>query len=264
MSKHLQPEGWDGLESPDSPFPPAEADFAPFEETSGAPAPSGGDPFHADSLEAQRIFEEAVEAAADGTSDHAIELLLRAAKTAEGAREWYLAAVCCQKIGGFLLAGPPPHDLERAFRMYRRAIAAYDLSGLFAEARELGYRHMWLRLTRASELGVSPLKKLELFLHWAIAGFGYRPLRVVGTAGVVILGFALLYWVTGGAHSPGAPHPLSFGEAFYFSGITFATIGFGDFIPYPSLRLVALLEGCLGVLMMGLFVAVLANRLSKA
>ena len=50
-------------------------------------------------------------------------------------------------------------------------------------------------------------------------------------------------------------------QAIYFSGITFATIGYGDFVPAPHMRLIAFTEGALGALSMSFFVVVLASRL---
>jgi hypothetical protein len=78
-------------------------------------------------------------------------------------------------------------DLERAFRMYRRAIAAYEQCGLSAEARELTYTLMRLRLRQAPVLRLPVRQRLELGLYWATAGFGLRPLRVIGTALILVL-----------------------------------------------------------------------------
>jgi hypothetical protein len=49
----------------------------------------------------------------------------------------------------------------------------------------------------------------------------------------------------------------------YFSGIPFATEGYGDFLPAPHARLLALTEGAVGAFPLGFFVVVLANRLSR-
>ena len=57
--------------------------------------------------------------------------------------------------------------------------------------------------------------------------------------------------------------PLTLWHAIYFSGITFATVGYGDFLPAPHARLLALTEGVVGVFTMGFFVVVLANRLRR-
>jgi hypothetical protein len=242
-----------------------EADFAPLQELGPAERAdlTAVDPYQADSLHAQAAFERAVAAAAAGDDALAIAEYLKASKIAETAREWYLAAVACQRVGDFLQHPRPPADLERAFRMYRRAIAAYEQCGLSAEARQLTYALMRLRMRRARLLGLPVLQRLELGLYWATAGFGLRPLRVIGTAMVLVLLYGLVYWAIEGVVPTAAPEPLTLWHTVYFSGITFATVGYGDFLPAPHARLLALTEGALGAFTMGFFVVVLANRLRQ-
>jgi hypothetical protein len=188
---------------------------------------------------------------------------LRAAKIAEVAHEWYLSAVACQRVGDFLLDPKPPQDVERALRMYRRAVAAYEQCGLFSEARRLAYRQMCLRLRRARELKLPLLHRVELALFWAVAGFGYRPVRVIGTAIFTVLFYGFLYWMTDGVMRSGASQRIDIWHAIYFSETTFSTVGYGDFIPAAHARLIAMTEGIVGPFLVGLFVAVLANRLSR-
>lgn len=54
--------------------------------------------------------------------------------------------------------------------------------------------------------------------------------------------WALLYWWQIG---------WDFNTAFYFSAVTYATIGFGDVVPPPDWRLIAVTQGLTGVLMLG-------------
>jgi hypothetical protein len=54
--------------------------------------------------------------------------------------------------------------------------------------------------------------------------------------------WALLYWWQVG---------WDFNTALYFSTTTYATIGYGDVVPPPEWRLVAVMEGLTGVLMLG-------------
>lgn len=240
-----------------------EADFAPLPEAGAAPGDPerAVDPFQYDSLQAQAAFDAAV-AIAD--EKEAVQEYIRAAKIAETAHEWHLVAVACQRVGDFLLTPQPPCDVERAFRMYRRAVAAYEQCGLFAEARRLAYRQMCLKMQRARELNVPLLHRIELVVYWAIAGFGYRPLRVIGTALITIVCYGFIYWAVGGVQRVGYEGPISLLKAIYFSGITFATVGYGDFIPAEHTRFLALTEGVLGIFTTGLFVAVLANRLNRS
>jgi exonuclease VII small subunit len=249
---------------PDRPLT-AEADFAPLQELGPAERAdlTEVDPYQADSLHAQAAFERAVAAAAQGDEALAIAEYLKASKIAETAREWYLAAVACHRVGDFLQHPRPPVDLERAFRMYRRAIAAYEQCGLSAEARHLTYALMRLRLRRARVLHLPMRQRLELALYWATAGFGLRPLRVIGTALTLVLLYGLAYWALAGVVAVHTPAPLTLWDTIYFSGITFATVGYGDFLPAPHARLLALTEGVIGVFTMGFFVVVLANRLRR-
>ena len=246
----------------------AEADFVPLlgvDGLSGPPALEEIDPFQWDSMQASQAFDRALAAAADGEIPQAMQLYIRAAKIAETAHEWYLAAVASRQVGDYLLAAGPWRDIERAFRMYRRAVAAYERCGLAAEARELSYHEMCLRLRSAKLLRLSVTHRIELFLFWATAGFGYRPLRVLATAATLVLIYALIYGMTGGVFRTADNSVVnSAAELIYFSGITFSTVGYGDYRPLPQQHFTALSEGALGIALLGFFVAVLANRLSRS
>lgn len=50
------------------------------------------------------------------------------------------------------------------------------------------------------------------------------------------------------------------GDALYFSGVTFATIGYGDIVPAGHARCVAVIEGLSGVLLASCFVVSLVRR----
>jgi hypothetical protein len=78
-----------------------------------------------------------------------------------------------------------------------------------------------------------------------------------------VLLYGLAYWVIEGVVAVHRPEPLTLWHTIYFSGITFATVGYGDFLPAPHARLLALTEGVVGAFTMGFFVVVLANRLRR-
>jgi tetratricopeptide (TPR) repeat protein len=239
-----------------------EADLAPL-RADQRPADDFNDPYHRDSLEAQKVFDEAVAAANANDEEGAVRRFLTAAKLAEAAHEWYLAALAFRRVGDFLINPKPPVDLERAFRMYRRAIDAYHRCGLVDDARELSYYLLRVQLARGAKLKLPWPRRLELWAFWLVAGFGYRPLRVVGLAAGIVVLFGLLYWAVGGVVAVGSREPVGLWECVYFSGVTFATVGYGDYLPAPGMRALAMVEGFLGALTMGFFVAVLANRLRR-
>lgn len=97
----------------------------------------------------------------------------------------------------------------------------------------------------------------DRLLNWSL------PLMVVGLIGMwlglLIVGFALLYfpWIDDPA-AFSAPHALNAGllDGLYFSGVTVATLGFGDIQPLgQGLRLLAVAEALMGALTAALSVA---------
>jgi hypothetical protein len=235
-----------------------DADFAPLTADDAA-AGAEPDPHHAESLHVKEAFDLAAAATDEA---EAVRQYLKASNLAEAAREWYLAAVSCERVGDFLRNPKPPEDLERAFRMYRRAIAAYEQCGLYDESRRLSYRMMFLKMSIARRLRLPMATRFELIAYWVFAGFGYRPLRIIGTGLTAIVAYGLLYGATGGVLTAGeSPRTAGFWECLYFSGITFSTVGYGDFVPAPHMRLAAMTEGALGVFSLGFFAVALTNRL---
>ncbi|RBI59923.1 ion transporter [halophilic archaeon] len=113
-----------------------------------------------------------------------------------------------------------------------------------------------------------------------LTGYGRNPWRVIGTSLVVIVGFAVLYPITGGLQEVEAERAITytinepaeaptwwvasvFLKSLYFSVITFATVGYGDFQPIGSwARALAGVEALLGGLLMALFVVVFTRRIT--
>ena len=54
----------------------------------------------------------------------------------------------------------------------------------------------------------------------------------------------------------------SFSQAMYFSGVTFATLGYGDLVLSPARQLLSALEAANGILMFGVSTAVMTTALS--
>jgi hypothetical protein len=235
------------------------ADLAPLEEPSISETNADGtlDSYQHASLRARDAFTAAEKAAEAGREEDALQDYLRCAAAAESAHEWYLAAVSCERVAEFLVHPQPPCDVERALRMYRRAAAAYEQSGLFAESREISYRVNSMRLWHTREVSMPFMQRAELFSYWVTAGFGLRPLRVIATSLTIILLYGITYWVNSGAVDLQSGQAVNLLDSIYFSGITFVTVGYGDLIPAPHARLLALTEGFLGAFLMGFFVVVL-------
>jgi hypothetical protein len=97
-------------------------------------------------------------------------------------------------------------------------------------------------------------------------GPGKALLALIGHAICLILGFAAIYRGFGvhgqvvGIDGQQALDPVL---SAYFSIVTWTTLGYGDYRPAESLRLVAGLEASLGYVFLGLIVGLAANLMSS-
>jgi hypothetical protein len=100
---------------------------------------------------------------------------------------------------------------------------------------------VWLWLSR----GLRSPKRRESFLSF----FGPLSLLALFSSWVagLIAGFALLHWTLGSSLQQAADRHAELSELLYFSGTTFFTIGYGDFVPANGLgRFLAIVEGGIG------------------
>lgn len=105
-------------------------------------------------------------------------------------------------------------------------------------------------------------KPLNKIFVWLTGGF-LKPFRFVLAAILILLFFAGLYMLPifeFNSSQNGLAHSLAFGEAIYFSGITFTTIGYGDISPIGLARLLAILEGICGISIMSSFLVSLVKK----
>ncbi len=143
----------------------------------------------------------------------------------------YLAVGVSAALIGWVLADAfeailLPRRITHNFR-FARLFYVYSWTPWAALARRMG-AGKW-RSTFLSLFG--PLSVLVLIGSWAV---------------ILILSFALLQWSLGSElHTPG--EEVRFADYLYFSGVTFFTLGFGDFTPVSPLgRFLAVLETGIG------------------
>ena len=110
-------------------------------------------------------------------------------------------------------------------------------------------------------------KKLSLIFFSALCGYGYRPFRTILASLLTILLFGCVFWFVYLCDSQSLYFTrdiFSFFNCIYFSGITFATIGFGDILPNVlGIKIVAIIEGMIGVGMLSLFIFSLTKTLTE-
>jgi len=130
--------------------------------------------------------------------------------------------------------------------------------------------HRWAsECARCAHRLTDPRRYLKLIFYKWVAGYGVKPWNVVGTICIVFLVSTLLFGTVfyGELRDDGKPLPDGFwermGNALYFSGITYATIGYGDIRPVDSARLLAVIEGILGIVLNAALVVVLFRKLIR-
>ena len=107
------------------------------------------------------------------------------------------------------------------------------------------------------------LSKLEDVVAWLTCGYGVKPAYPLIWGVGIILGSAFIYWLGSGIRRlkeiDEDDNRVSFWDAFYFSMVTFTTLGYGDWYPVGRYRIVVIIEGLIGWLLLALFLVTLAN-----
>ncbi len=96
---------------------------------------------------------------------------------------------------------------------------------------------------------------------WVTCGYGVRPGYTLLLGLFVVLVSAVYYWRRDAIRRLKGDEDESakFSDAFYFSMMTFTTVGYGDWYPLDRHRNVVMIEGIVGWLTLSLFLVTLAN-----
>ena len=150
-------------------------------------------------------------------------------------------------------------QLETLSFLKERSTVRFDQTGL----SRLRYYSAFLSQSRMAAVFVKITQAFE------------NPILFVGYGGIVLVGFAALFTLPFCGFTHGADLLVDHGanqlrnvvtwglrwpEALYMSGVTFATIGYGDITPIGMTSYLAVTEGLLGVLLMSAFVVALVKR----
>jgi uncharacterized protein YjbI with pentapeptide repeats len=112
--------------------------------------------------------------------------------------------------------------------------------------------YQYRRLSQANKKW--SFSKLMDVVAWLSCGYGVKPGFALILAFVLIMVFALVYWLGDGIRrlkeNDGDNNRVSrwtsFYNSFYFSVVTFTTVGYGDWYPEDRYRIVVMIEGVLG------------------
>lgn len=249
---------------------------------------------------ASELEREAHELRFEGKNQQAFDKLDEAASLYQGAGEHFKAAVCyasaasCWNIHTGLqpvrnAASRSALAAEEALKaghfdyarmLFADAALLYEKDGDFGNFSACFYRSKsaegrfaWELFTRGQRdekgltVPVSWKERFGAFLRWKVNlmnrllwGYGERPFRTLGVALTIILACALFYSLSGLVLTEGEIRKVSFPEGFYFSVITYTTVGFGDYLPTGWVRILAMLEALSGIFFAPLFLIALTRR----
>lgn len=166
-------------------------------------------------------------------------------------------------------------DFAYASRLCKFAALNYERDGEFLAFSECYYRSkeyyrrfltrsLFMPHTVDSQTAQEHLQGARGFLKrillWCVAtfsflvwGHGERPARTL-LCGVFILCVSAVLYMFGFLMQHGVLFRPSFFEAFYFSVVTFTTVGYGDFSPVGLSRLIAVFESFCALFVIPLFI----------
>lgn len=152
-------------------------------------------------------------------------------------------------------------SFAKAFELYKAG--TLDKKGLrTALWRVLEARaSVWRKPRQLLALCKFRLQWVGSLVQWLVWGYGEKPIRVLLMAAALIVGYATAFHYSHWPQAPGKDVPAGWIDDFYFSTVTFTTLGYGDFSPtsYP-LKVACASEALLGAFTLGLFVAGFSNR----
>ncbi len=148
-----------------------------------------------------------------------------------------------------------------ALEAYRNIKHYFHQKGLYEDASWAAYRE--LTMERKHFFATKDPRYLPSLLMDLLSGYTEKPQRaILSSLGMVLL-FGLIYYLVGALQPAGNPGvAVGVWDNIYFSFVTFTTVGFGDFIPKPSLwiKILVCTEAFSGPFMAGLYVFTLTRR----
>jgi uncharacterized protein YjbI with pentapeptide repeats len=151
-------------------------------------------------------------------------------------------------------------DVYLNLKNYFRGEGLYEISGDYYFREKLMERKM----NYSSKKLFNKLLWLKSLAYSALCGYGEKPYRVILSSLVIIFMFGLIYWMFSGLES-GTNNGINWYDNFYFSVVTFTTLGFGDIHPIDSIfiKFCTMLEAFTGAFMIALFVLTFGRRMLR-
>ena len=164
------------------------------------------------------------------------------------------------------------NNYESIFKVYK------SISAIFEKNRLFNYSGEYYYLSKCAERKcLKGFEKLKSNLFYYICGYGERPTFALITSLEIVLIFAILYMFCGLcineriihynlnilSYLPRKLMYMDFIDCFYFSLVTFTSVGYGDIFPIGYSVILSCIEMILGVTMVGVWTATLARKITR-
>jgi hypothetical protein len=167
---------------------------------------------------------------------------------------------------GISFIGPePPENIITDGDSCETFMKYYESKTRYEDSDTIYYNY---RKASQETKDLKSLSKWSDVLSWISCGYGVRPFRIIYLGGFVVILCAFFYWRGPGIYKSTCVTEkksiVSFWDALYFSTSTFTTLGSVDWYPRDNFRKLVTLEGLLGWIALGIFMATLTNILIRS
>ncbi|MBN4062423.1 two pore domain potassium channel family protein, partial [Bacteroidales bacterium AH-315-I05] len=179
-----------------------------------------------------------------------------------------------------LIANQPDTSLREKANQFNILKEDYNSTGQYGDEDRayVAFKRFELKADLEESVKESPLNVFWIyplsFVKWLVADkiglYATNPLRVLISMSVVYVLFSLLYTIMpefmhsdvicSGADNDKFPY---WALAFYFSAITFLTIGYGDCLPEGHIKWIAPIEGWMGMFLLAYFTVAFMRKILR-
>ncbi len=157
-----------------------------------------------------------------------------------------------------------------AEEIYRNLRKCYETAGTADIAGEFFYLEM---VAKRKQMPLFSLTRMWSKLVDLLCGYGEIPYRIIFSSIIYIVFNAILFGILGlkyegqiyrfNTEASFYENLVLFGNATYFSVVTFTTVGYGDFTPLGMARVFAATEAFNGAFMIALFILAFVKRMTR-